>query len=90
MQTISTGMPRLCVSVFSPSGSTMSSSSPDVGARRGEDGVASSGSVYSWKALTTEENKNESKFNAVGLVKFKKTLISVENDYSQCKRLMLQ
>lgn len=48
MQTISTGMPRLCVRVLSPSGSTMASSSPAVGARLcGEDEVASSGSVYS-------------------------------------------
>lgn len=48
VQTISTGMPRLCVSVFSPSGSTTVSSSPAVGARLcGEAGVASSGSAYS-------------------------------------------
>lgn len=54
VQTISTGMPRLCVSVFSPSGSTTASSSPAVGARLcGEDGLASSGSVYSWNAFTT-------------------------------------
>lgn len=53
VQTISTGMPKLCVSVLSPSGRTTASSSPDVGARRGEDGAASSGSEYSWKAFTT-------------------------------------
>lgn len=48
VQTISTGMPRLCVRVFSPSGSTTASSSPAVGARLcGEDVLASSGSVYS-------------------------------------------
>lgn len=54
MQTISTGMPRLCVSVFSLSGSTTASSSPAVGARLcGEDELASSGSAYSWNAFTT-------------------------------------
>ena len=73
MQTISTGMPRLCESVFSPSGSTMSSSSPDVGARRGEDGVASSGSAYSWKALTTGGNKISLTKKELGLVNFKMT-----------------
>lgn len=62
MQTISTGMPKLCVSVLSPSGNTTASSSPDVGARRGEDGVASSGSVYSWKAFTTWEGIKETKY----------------------------
>lgn len=67
MQTISTGMPRLCVSVFSPSGNTTSSSSPAVGARLcGEDGVASSGSVYSWKAfITRRQNKGEKRVNCV-------------------------
>lgn len=56
VQTISTGMPRLCVSVFSLSGSTTASSSPAVGARLcGEDGLASSGSVYSWNAFTTKK-----------------------------------
>lgn len=54
MQTISTGMPRLCVSVLSPSGRTTASSSPAVGALlSGEVGAASSGSVYSWNAFTT-------------------------------------
>lgn len=57
VQTISTGMPKLCVSVFSPSGNTTASSSPDVVALRGEDGVPSSGSMYSWKAFTTERDK---------------------------------
>lgn len=54
VQTTSTGMPRLCVRVFSPSGRTTASSSPAVGARLcGEDELASSGSAYSWKAFTT-------------------------------------
>lgn len=55
VQTISTGMPKLCVSTFSPSGSTTPSSSPPAGGARlwGEAGSAPSGSVYSWKAFTT-------------------------------------
>lgn len=55
VQTTSTGMPRLCVRVLSPSGSTTPSSSPPGGKARlcGEEGLASSGSEYSWKAFTT-------------------------------------
>lgn len=73
MQTISTGMPRLCVSVFSPSGSTTASSSPAVWARLcgedGEDGVASSGSVYSWNAFTTSgETKGANDRNSMSKV----------------------
>lgn len=55
VQTISTGMPRLYVSVLSPSGSTTASSSPAVVARLCGDWVASSGSAYSWNAFTTGE-----------------------------------
>lgn len=62
VQTISTGMPRLCVSVFSLSGSTTASSSPAVGARLcGEAGLASSGSPYSWNAFTTRGKQSKRK-----------------------------
>lgn len=64
VQTISTGMPKLCVRTLSPRGSSTLSSSPAVAGARlwGEPGVASSGSTYSWKALTTVENKSKHLF----------------------------
>lgn len=63
VQTMSTGMPRLCVRTLSPRGSsTLSSSPPAAGARLwGEAGVDSSGSTYSWKALTTAEKRTRHK-----------------------------
>lgn len=64
VQTTTTGMPKLHVSVSAPRGKiTLSSlsSCDEVFLLCGEDGKSSPGSVYSWKSLTTGEKRKEKK-----------------------------